>query len=95
MASSLKKYKAIHSEAREMINGVNYQCKEAAEKSLISTVYRGDERTANCYGVLFATVKQIGREDRQINYAGLKSCSFTKSITPPPPNVLRSELSSE
>jgi hypothetical protein len=45
MISSRKKGKTNHSEAREMINHVNHQCKqEAVEKNLILPICHADER---------------------------------------------------
>jgi hypothetical protein len=67
MASNRKRSKTIHSEAREMINHVNSQCKQAAEKSLILPICRADEKTANCCGVSVSTVKQVRRESRERN----------------------------
>jgi methylthioribose-1-phosphate isomerase len=79
MVSSQKKAKTIHSEAREMINHVNHQCKqEAVEKSLILPICRADERTANYYGVSVAAVKHIRQESRRRNYAKLKPYIFDK-----------------
>jgi hypothetical protein len=58
MVSSRKKGKAIHSEASEMKNCVNYHCKqEAVEKSLVLPICRADERTAYYCRVSVATVK--------------------------------------
>jgi hypothetical protein len=58
MVSRRKKGKTIHSEAREMINRVNHQCKrEAVKKSLVLPICRAGERTANCCGVKVVTVK--------------------------------------
>jgi hypothetical protein len=96
MASSQKKGKTIHSEAREMINHVNHQGKqEAVEESLILRICRADERTANCCGVSVATVKQIRRESRERNYAELKPYIFDKVCMFPPqclPALPRSKL---
>jgi hypothetical protein len=79
MVSSRKKDKTIHSEAREMINHVNHQCKqEAVEKSPILPICLADERTVNFCGVLVAAVKQIRWDSRQRNYAELKPYIFDK-----------------
>jgi hypothetical protein len=44
MVISWKNGKTIHSEARELINHVNHQCKQdAVEKSLILPICRADE----------------------------------------------------
>jgi hypothetical protein len=84
MVSSRKKGKTIHSEAGEMINHVNHQCKEeAVEKSLILPVCRADERPANYCVVSVATVKQIRRESREKNCAELKPYIFDKVHIPP------------
>jgi hypothetical protein len=89
MISSRKKGKTIHSEAKEMINHVNHQCKqEAVEKSLILPICRADERTGNYYGVSVATVKQIRQENRQRNYAVLKPYIFEKVHVFPPQHPL-------
>jgi hypothetical protein len=72
MNISQKRGKTIHTEAREMTNHVNHRCKEGVvEKSLVLSVYRADERTANCCGMSVATVKQIRRDSREKNYAEL------------------------
>jgi hypothetical protein len=69
MVSSRKKGKPIHSEAREMINHVNHQCKqEAVTKNLILPIYHADARTVNYCGVSVATVKQIRRDSRDRNF---------------------------
>jgi hypothetical protein len=95
MVSSRKKGKTIHSEAREMINHVNHQCKQdVVEKSLILSICHADERTANYCGVSVATVKQIRRESRERNYAELKPYIFDKVHMFPPhlPALPRSKL---
>jgi hypothetical protein len=96
MASSRKKGKTIHSEAREMLNRVTHLCKqEAVEKSLILPICCADERPANHCGVSVATVKQIRWESRERNYAELKPYIFKRSISPPqqrPPALPRSKL---
>jgi hypothetical protein len=77
MVSSRKKSKTIHSEAREMINHVNHQCKQdAVEKSLILPICRAE--TANYCRVSVTTVKQIRRVSRERNYAELKPYTFDK-----------------
>jgi hypothetical protein len=96
MVSSRKKGKTIQSEAREMINHVNYQCEqEAVEVSLILPIFRADERTANCRRGLVATVKQTIWENRERNYAKLKPYIFVKVHMFPPqhqPALPRSKL---
>jgi hypothetical protein len=77
MVRKQKMGKTIHSEAREMINHVNHQCKqEAVEMSPILPICHADERTANYYGVSVATVKRIRRESRDRNYAELEPYMF-------------------
>jgi hypothetical protein len=51
MVNSQNKGETVHSEARELINHVNLQCKqEAVEKSLILPICHADERTVNYCG---------------------------------------------
>jgi hypothetical protein len=58
MVSCRKKGKTVRSEARQIINHVNHQCKQdAVEESLILPIWHSDERTANYCGVSVATVK--------------------------------------
>jgi hypothetical protein len=86
LVSSQKKGKTIHSEARELINHVNHQCKqEAVEKSQILPICYADERTTNYRRVFLATVKQIRWDSREKNCAELKPYIFDKVHMCPPP----------
>jgi hypothetical protein len=68
MVSSRNKGKTIHSETREMINRVNYQCQQEPEKKLVLPTCRADKRTANCRQITVVVSKQIiGKLDLNSN----------------------------
>jgi hypothetical protein len=87
MVNSQKK--TIHSEAKEMTNHGNHQCKQVAVvKSLILPICHADERTATYFRVSVTTVKQIRQGSRQKNYAELKPYIFYKVHMFPPQRPL-------